>query len=188
MKPFITDTHRTSVQGYLCFFPPRLISHAFFQSVCVRGCVWLWNPKEPLCPYLSFDHPPDPLRWLTSPLSNRVGSLRPPAAGAVLFCRGVLRIPKNYFSLDFFEVSLDACSLGSTDTHVHIRVRAIGTQTLTHLLIFPHTTRALSPLFAFPTVHPCQALWQPNGFLSILSLQWQPLCPPVKHPVDICVA
>lgn len=25
----------------------------------------MWNPRGPLCPYLSFDHPPDPLWWVT---------------------------------------------------------------------------------------------------------------------------
>ena len=93
MKSFITDTHRTSVQGYLCFFSSK-VDYPCILCVCVCVCVCaqgrMWDPNEPLCPYLSFDHPPDPLRWLTGLLSNREDSLRPPTATAVLFCCGVL--------------------------------------------------------------------------------------------------
>ena len=38
MKSFITDTHRTSVQGYLCFFSSK-VDYPCILCVCVCVCV-----------------------------------------------------------------------------------------------------------------------------------------------------
>lgn len=158
MEPFISDTHRSSVQGYLCF-STRLIRHAFFQSVCVCVLAPAWKAKEPLYPSLSFDHPSDPLWWLSGLLSTREDSQRHPTRGPFFvlpwgFADSVI----YFFSLDSFEVSLNK----STDKHIHVRDTHSNTP-----LILTHTTTALRP-FAFPTVYSCQAPWQPYGFF-----QWQ---------------
>lgn len=161
MEPFISDTHRSSVQGYLCF-STRLIRHAFFQSVCMCVCVLApaWKAKEPLYPSLSFDHPSDPLWWLSGLLSTREDSQKTPYQGTVFcFAMGICRFCYIFFfSLDSFEVSLNK----STDKHIHVRDTHSNTP-----LILTHTTTALRP-FAFPTVYSCQAPWQPYGFF-----QWQ---------------
>lgn len=65
----------------ICVFPQGWLG---MHSSCV--CVSVWKPKEPLYCCLSFDHPPDPLWWLSGPLCTREVSRRPPAGAPVLFC------------------------------------------------------------------------------------------------------
>lgn len=159
MEPFISDAHRSSVQGYLCF-STRLIRHAFFQSVCMCVCLRLHGKPKSHCIHLWV------LTILLTPCDDcqvfcpREKTHRDTLPGDhFLFCHGDLQILLYFFfSLDSFEVSLNK----STDKHIHVRDTHSNTP-----LILTHTTRAFRP-FAFPTVYSCQAPWQPYGFF-----QWQ---------------
>lgn len=167
MKPFITDTHRSSVQGHLCF-PPRLIRHAFLPSLsldlCVSVCVSAWRPKEPLYPC-----------WVLTTLLT-------PCDDCQVFCPIVRTRADSPLSLQFcfaflFPPLWILLRSYRIKRRAHALVHAGDTDTNTPL-IFTHTTRALSP-FAFPTVPSCQALWQAyRAFFSFFfyysfSLQWQ---------------
>lgn len=81
MKSFINDIHRTSVQGYLCFFLIRLISHAFLLCVC----------DSPFSPSVMIDGPFVQSRELT----------QAPAEAAVLFCQ------RFFFLFRFWKIVSD---------------------------------------------------------------------------------
>lgn len=131
------------------------MSHVFLHwlamhSFCVCVCLCVEDREISLCPGLSFDHPPDPLWWLTALLSNRGESVRPPAVAAI--CLAV------EFGWKCFNVCFSTCHMKLLPSR--------------HAL-YIHEAR----LWTCPSVHPCQVLWLPNSVFSSSSTQWQQLCP-----------
>lgn len=160
MEPFISDTHRSSVQGYLCF-STRLIRHAFFQSVCmcVCACACMESQRAIVSIFEFWPSFWPPVMTVRSFVHERRLTETPYQGTVFCFAMGICRFCYIFFfSLDSFEVSLNK----STDKHIHVRDTHSNTP-----LILTHTTTALRP-FAFPTVYSCQAPWQPYGFF-----QWQ---------------
>lgn len=131
-------------------------------------CVSVWNIQRPIVACLSFDHPFDPLWWLSSSLSNWENSWRSPAVVNILLCWDGFE--------SFFLPSLSSAKILSyenTDNHML-------TPTQKHLWSI---TRFLCP-FAFPAVWSCQVPWHCCGF-SILLLRWQKLCAVFRLITDI---
>lgn len=129
----------------------------------------VWDIQRAIVACLSFDHPFDPLWWLSSSLSNWEDSWRSPAVVNILLCWDGF----GFFSPPPSLSSAKILSYENTDNHML-------TLTQKHLWSI---TRFLCP-FAFPAVWSCRAPWHYCGF-SILFLQWQKLCAALKLITDI---
>lgn len=162
MKPFITDTHRTSVQGYLCFFFHQgwLATHSF--NVCVCVCVSV-ESQWAIVLLFEFWPPSWPPVMIDSPFVQWRRLTQTPCCGcSFVLWMGFVESEKLFESRFLFRCHW-MLALMEAHTSTCTSMCALETQTLTHLWS-SHTPLEPSAPLPFPLSIPVKPYSSPVAF------------------------